>query len=650
VTIALFLAIATPTVSAPANASPGTYLPFATAIDAGGSVRNSESSLASYPRAGELFFRLSFDTQEAQVVGYNRQMVVTPGSTVRLDVPSSVTFTASYLQSLVGTGKTPTELANFAGTYNVTAVGPSAFQIFQESNELSATRVLLDQLNLPSTLRVIGADAFVGQCGLTTLTVPDAVTDIGAFAISQMTKSYSLNQNCLSETGLVSLTLGASVERVGTNVFNRLNELTALSFRGPRFPDRGSDNTTILPVGYERWGTSPAALLGGMELNNSCNTRLTYVSNLTLSILSANSSAWTNWATETGCLSGNTISTLTVATFAPAIASAPVASQPSYTTVSLAFTPPTYTGGSPITEYEIETSPGGALLPLIQDLSSPTIISGLTPGTSYSFKIRSKNSTGYSDFSQASNQITTLTATVPADQVAPVASSPTENSAVVSFATPADGGLSILEYEVTANPGGSVTSIAPVQGSPVTIGQLTSGTTYTFTVRARNGLGWSNPSPASNQITTLTPAPAQQLPSQTTPQSPAPEIPVTPAPVVGETVAEEPTSESIQLAKKYLSVFFAGDSAKLTAKAKASLRSIAMKYRGKATQIDVDGFVRRTPETRFDQLLSTQRANAVVKYLRSMGLRASYKAYGRGISPDTSPKARKAVITVTYVR
>ena len=62
---------------------------------------------------------------------------------------------------------------------------------------------------------------------------------------------------------------------------------------------------------------------------------------------------------------------------------------------------------------------------------------------------------------------------------------------------PYDGGLPILEYEVAATGG-------PTQkcgASPCTIAGLTNGTPYTFTVRSRNAVGWSDPSPPSNAAT-----------------------------------------------------------------------------------------------------------------------------------------------------
>ncbi len=59
--------------------------------------------------------------------------------------------------------------------------------------------------------------------------------------------------------------------------------------------------------------------------------------------------------------------------------------------------------------------------------------------------------------------------------------------AVVYFSPPSsNGGATILDYTVTASPGGAS---ATGSGSPITVGGLSNGTTYTFTVTARTSAG-----------------------------------------------------------------------------------------------------------------------------------------------------------------
>jgi hypothetical protein len=75
--------------------------------------------------------------------------------------------------------------------------------------------------------------------------------------------------------------------------------------------------------------------------------------------------------------------------------------------------------------------------------------------------------------------------------------------ASVAFTAPANnGGSSIIDYTVTSNPGNITVTGA---SSPIIVTGLTNGTAYTFTVTARNSIGSSLSSSASNSAT---PAPA----------------------------------------------------------------------------------------------------------------------------------------------
>lgn len=77
--------------------------------------------------------------------------------------------------------------------------------------------------------------------------------------------------------------------------------------------------------------------------------------------------------------------------------------------------------------------------------------------------------------------------------------SPGDARATVAFLAPAsNGGSPILDYEVTRSPGGQTTTGTT---SPITVTGLTNGTAYTFTVKARNAVGLSLPSAASNAVT-----------------------------------------------------------------------------------------------------------------------------------------------------
>ncbi len=73
-----------------------------------------------------------------------------------------------------------------------------------------------------------------------------------------------------------------------------------------------------------------------------------------------------------------------------------------------------------------------------------------------------------------------------------------DSSAKVYFSAPSDGGSPITMYSVLAD-SGSVS--ASGTSSPITIGGLVNGTTYTFTVTAKNAIGTGAPSLPSNAAT-----------------------------------------------------------------------------------------------------------------------------------------------------
>jgi M6 family metalloprotease-like protein len=80
-----------------------------------------------------------------------------------------------------------------------------------------------------------------------------------------------------------------------------------------------------------------------------------------------------------------------------------------------------------------------------------------------------------------------------------VTASAGDASAVVSWSPGPDNGSPITGYTVTASPGGVTTNLGAAATS-TTIGGLTNGTAYTFTVRATNALGDGPPSAPSNQV------------------------------------------------------------------------------------------------------------------------------------------------------
>ena len=156
---------------------------------------------------------------------------------------------------------------------------------------------------------------------------------------------------------------------------------------------------------------------------------------------------------------------------------------------------------TPATTFRV-TSSGGHVA---TGSSSPITVTGLSSNTSYTFQVRGENQYGNSSYSSSSSSVTVTT--VPATPSAPSVSSPTPSSPTnqtgtstdsVSWTAPANGGVSISNYEWTSSDSKS----GQTASTSATVNQE-GNTSQTYQVRAYNSNGWSNFSSASSQITTF---------------------------------------------------------------------------------------------------------------------------------------------------
>lgn len=157
------------------------------------------------------------------------------------------------------------------------------------------------------------------------------------------------------------------------------------------------------------------------------------------------------------------------------------------------------TGGKSITNYKYSTdgSTYTALSPA--QTSSPLTIGGLTAGSTYTFRLKAVNANGDSVATSASSSAKVYT--VPnAPTIGSVSSATSAvGQAAVSWTAPTNnGGDAITGYQITSSPG-SIT--ATTSSSPYTMTGLNAGTSYTFTVKAANGSGYSAASSSSGSIT-----------------------------------------------------------------------------------------------------------------------------------------------------
>ena len=174
------------------------------------------------------------------------------------------------------------------------------------------------------------------------------------------------------------------------------------------------------------------------------------------------------------------------------------------TSIAVAFTPPTNNGGSAVTGYTATcTSSDGGTPGTHTGTTSPITVGSLTNGKTYTCTVTAQNTAGTGAPSAASNAV--VPATVPG--------APTIGTAVrgntsiaVAFTPPAsNGGSAVTGYTAACtSSNGGVTGTRTGTTSPITVGSLTNGKSYTCKVTAQNAVGTGAPSAASNAVVPAT--------------------------------------------------------------------------------------------------------------------------------------------------
>lgn len=190
-----------------------------------------------------------------------------------------------------------------------------------------------------------------------------------------------------------------------------------------------------------------------------------------------------------------------------------IPSAPSITSVSATnaavtvnWTAPVSNGGRAVTEYSVQYSSNSGSTwssPVSAGLALTKLVTGLTNGTSYIFRVYATNLRGSGPVSSSSSSI--IPFTIPS---APTSLSSTEGDTTLSIAFTAgfDGGSSITNYKYSISTDGlsytSFTALSPADSiTPVTIPSLTNGTDYYVKLKAVNSAG---DSPESAAVSTNT--------------------------------------------------------------------------------------------------------------------------------------------------
>jgi titin len=167
-------------------------------------------------------------------------------------------------------------------------------------------------------------------------------------------------------------------------------------------------------------------------------------------------------------------------------------------------------GGSAITGYQVEvqTSTGTVVAPLRPAAAGATslVVTGLTNGTSYRFRVRATNIVGSGLFSALSTAVTPAAA--PATPLTPTATAGNA-SALVTFTAPGNGGSAITGFSVRVVNAATLAQVGALRpaaagATSLNVTGLVNGTAVRFQVQATNAAGTGAFSALSAAVTPRT--------------------------------------------------------------------------------------------------------------------------------------------------
>jgi Domain of unknown function (DUF4082)/Fibronectin type III domain/Bacterial Ig domain len=168
------------------------------------------------------------------------------------------------------------------------------------------------------------------------------------------------------------------------------------------------------------------------------------------------------------------------------------------------WTAPTSNGGAEITSYKVIPFRSGIAqtATTVSGETTQALITSLTPGSIYTFKVAATNSVGTGAESSSSNAVIPTTATVPGAPTG-VTAAPKSSGAVINWTAPAsNGGSQVTGYKVVPYLGGVAQTATTVGATTTaTVNGLTNGSAYTFKVAAINSVGTGAESTASAAVT-----------------------------------------------------------------------------------------------------------------------------------------------------
>lgn len=211
--------------------------------------------------------------------------------------------------------------------------------------------------------------------------------------------------------------------------------------------------------------------------------------------MSPASEEFTVTATANGLTGSATVTVAVAIQVSPPGAPTDLTATPGDSAVDLAWTAPTWTGGSPLTGYRIQRSLDGGdtwttVVADTGDASTTRRITGLTNGTPVRFRVAATNANGTGAFSVPAATTPVTTPGAPTD----LAAMPGPSEADLTWTAPADtGGSPITGYRVERSTDGATWTVAVTDtgsdATAITVAGLDNGVRTWFRVTAITAAG-----------------------------------------------------------------------------------------------------------------------------------------------------------------
>lgn len=320
-----------------------------------------------------------------------------------------------------------------------------------------------------SAENIYGGDAFAVATSSGTPTVPQPPTNLAATSASQ--SQINLSWNAPSDNGGSAIT-GYQIER-STDAGSTWNVLVS---------NTGSGSTAYSDT--------------GLTANTSYAYRVSAINSVGTSSQSNVSSATTG-----------------VASTVPQSPTGLGATATSSSQINLSWSAPADNGGSQITGYQIERSQdnGNTWSDVVSNTGSVSTTysdTGLSPSTTYTYRVSAINSVGTSSPSNTASATTDIQTSVPQPPTGLTATSVSSSTINLSWNAPGnDGGSPITGYKIERSTNGGSWSVIVSNTGGQSTTYSNSGLlplmTYSYRVSAINSVGISSPSNTASSTTHL---------------------------------------------------------------------------------------------------------------------------------------------------